>query len=80
MITDNDPPLTKFISIPRESSALNCGAFVGGLVEAFLDGSGFPCQVTAHSTSTDAFPTRTTILVKFDKTVMARESQLDGAK
>lgn len=88
MITDNEPLLTKYISVPRESSSLNCGAFVAGLVESVLDASQFvsfkknsfqkPCSVTAHSTSTDAFPTRTTILIKFDKSVMTREAQLEA--
>jgi hypothetical protein len=78
MITDNDPQLTKYMSVPKEFGSLNCGAFIGGLLEALLDSSGFPCQVTAHSTSNEQFPTRTTYLVKFDKTVMDREAQLDA--
>ena len=41
MITDNEPLLTKYISVPRESSSLNCGAFVAGLVESVLDASQF---------------------------------------
>jgi hypothetical protein len=77
MLADNDPLLTRYISVPKELVSLNCGAFVAGMVEAVLDSSGFPCQVTAHSTSTEVFPTRTTFLIKFDKTVMAREAQLD---
>jgi len=41
MISDNDPPLTRFISIPKEMSTLNCSAFTAGIVEAILDGSQF---------------------------------------
>ena len=78
MITDNEPLLTKYISIPRESSSLNAGAFMAGIIESTLDASQFPCQVTAHSTSSDLFPTRTTFLIKFDKSVMIREQNLDS--
>ena len=68
MISDNDPLLSKFISVPRELSSLNCSAFVAGIIEAILDGCQFPARVTAHSTGSDQLPTRTTILIKFDKT------------
>ncbi len=67
MISDNDPMITKFISIPKEMSSLNCSAFVAGIIEAVMDGCHFPAKVSAHSTGTDQFPTRTTYLIKFDK-------------
>ncbi|TPX35787.1 hypothetical protein SmJEL517_g01981 [Synchytrium microbalum] len=73
MISDNEPPISKFIAIPKEMSQLNASAFVAGIVEGILDGCGFPSRVSAHSTATDAFPLRTTILIKFDPTVIARE-------
>lgn len=41
MLVDNDPPLTRFISIPREMSSLSCSAITAGIVEAVLDGLGF---------------------------------------
>ena len=41
MISDNDPPLSRYISVPRELSQLNCNAFVAGIVEAALDGCQF---------------------------------------
>ncbi|KAJ3009946.1 hypothetical protein HKX48_007663 [Thoreauomyces humboldtii] len=41
MISDNEPNVTKFIAVPKEMSQLSCGAFIGGIVEAVLDGSGF---------------------------------------
>ncbi|KAI9208674.1 NO signaling/Golgi transport ligand-binding domain-containing protein [Polychytrium aggregatum] len=77
MISDNEPILSKFISIPREMSLLNPSAFVGGIVEAILDGSQFPCRVTAHSTPIEGFPLHTTILIKFDKSVMQREKAFE---
>jgi hypothetical protein len=41
MIQDNDSVVNTFISIPREMSSLNCGAFVAGVVEAVLERSQF---------------------------------------
>lgn len=32
-----------------------------------------PARVSAHSTPTDAYPSRTTILIKLDKSVLERE-------
>lgn len=41
MIIDNDPPITKNISIPKDMSTLSCSSFTAGIVEAVLDGLGF---------------------------------------
>lgn len=41
MISDNDPILSRYISVPKELSQLNCNAFVAGIVEAVLDGCQF---------------------------------------
>lgn len=38
MVIDNDPPITRHISIPKEMSQLSCSAFTAGIVEAVLDG------------------------------------------
>ncbi|KAI8811366.1 NO signaling/Golgi transport ligand-binding domain-containing protein [Cladochytrium replicatum] len=57
MISDNEPQISKFISIPKELSAV-------------LDGSQFPARVSAHSTGTDQFPLRAELLIKFDKSGM----------
>lgn len=46
MISDNEPILTKYISVPKELSQLNCNAFVAGIVEAVLDG----CQFVSYGT------------------------------
>lgn len=35
-----------------------------------------PARVTAHTVPIDGFPLRTTILIKFDKEVLAREEML----
>lgn len=41
MIIENDPAITKFISISRDMSSLSCSALTAGVVEAILDGLGF---------------------------------------
>ncbi|KZS90302.1 TRAPP I complex [Sistotremastrum niveocremeum HHB9708] len=76
MIIDNDPPITRGISVPRDLSSLSCSALTAGIVEAVLDGLGFPARVTAHLTPTSNFPNRTTILIKLEKSVIDRESAL----
>ncbi|KAK0446425.1 TRAPP complex subunit trs31 [Desarmillaria tabescens] len=76
MIIDNDPPIERHISVPKDMSQLSCSSFTAGIVEAVLDGLGFPARVTAHSTPTTQFPTRTTILIKLEKSVLEREELL----
>ena len=93
MIIDNDPPSTRFISVPKDISQLSCSSLTAGIVEAVLDGLGFvstptsqspffadvahqPGRVTAHNTPTEQHPSRTTILIKLDKTVVEREEAL----
>ncbi|KAI9101310.1 NO signaling/Golgi transport ligand-binding domain-containing protein [Phlyctochytrium arcticum] len=78
MISDNEPNITKYIAVPKEMSQLSCGAFIGGVVEATLDGCGFPARVSAHSTASDQFPLRTTILIKFDKSVLQRDKAMES--
>lgn len=38
MITLNQPPLTQFISVPKDMSQLSCEAYTAGIVEGVLDG------------------------------------------
>lgn len=38
MIMDNDPPITRHVSVPKDMSQLSCSAFSAGIVEAVLDG------------------------------------------
>ncbi|ADV20488.1 BET3 family protein [Cryptococcus gattii E566] len=76
MITLNQPPLTQFISVPKDMSQLSCEAFTAGIVEGVLDGLQVPARVTAHTVPTDAFPQRTVILIKLDQKVMDREEAL----
>lgn len=115
MISDYDLFVNKFISVPKDMGALNCAAFVAGIVKGVLDGAGFrarsahstpscsaflralsiacetlrlqdfrplkdqvlSCRVTAHFVPVKGQPKpKTTILMKFDGTVLAREHRL----
>lgn len=73
MITDNNPLVSQFISVPKEYGQLNLGAFVAGIVEGILDSAYFKAEVTAHGVETDEFPLRTVFLIKFDEGVVERE-------
>lgn len=76
MISDYDLFVTKFISVPKEMGHLNCNAFVAGIVRGVLDGAGFPARVTAHAVQVEGQPKpRTTILMKFEPSVMQREQR-----
>jgi trafficking protein particle complex subunit 5 len=56
MIIDNDPVVTRNISVPRDMSQLSCSSFTAGIVEAVLDGLGFVSVVWFHHISlTDLF-------------------------
>lgn len=80
MISDNDLYVNRFISVPKDMGSLNCGAFVAGAVRGALAGAGFPARVTAHWVAGKAgAPPRTTILIKFDEGVMAREAAAAAA-
>jgi hypothetical protein len=76
MIIDNEPPIERHISVPRDMSQLSCSSFTAGVVEAVLDGLSFPARVTAHNTPISQFPNRTTILIKLEKSVLDREELL----
>ena len=75
MITDNDPMVNTYISVPKEMHQLNCAAFQAGIIEAVLDSCMFPARVTAHTMPTDAWPGRTVFLIKFEQIVLDREGE-----
>jgi len=80
MIIDNDPQITRGVSIPRDMSSLSCSAFAAGIVEAALDGLGLHGRVTAHMTPLPGMANRTTILIKLDRAVVEREAVLGSNK
>ncbi|PYH43833.1 trafficking protein particle complex subunit 5 [Aspergillus saccharolyticus JOP 1030-1] len=79
MITDNDPLVNTYISVPKEMSMLNCAAFVAGMIEGVCDGCGFEAKVTAHNQPTEMWPSRTIFLLRFGESVMEREKVLERA-
>ncbi|KAI9827790.1 MAG: TRAPP subunit trs31 [Thelocarpon impressellum] len=76
MISDNDPLVNQYISVPKEMNQLNCAAFVAGIVEGVCDGTAFPARVTAHSVGTEMWPGKTVFLIKFQPEVIEREAFL----
>jgi hypothetical protein len=89
MITDNEPVVNKWISVPKEMNQLNCAAFVAGIVEGVCDGAGFWAKVSAHSVGEqedggasggEMWPEKTVFLIKFREEVMEREDILATGK
>ncbi|CAL3966609.1 unnamed protein product [Diplocarpon coronariae] len=80
MISDNEPIVNQYISVPKEMNQLNCAAFVAGIVEGVCDGAGFPARVTAHSVGKgeegELWPGKTVFLVKFQPEVVEREAYI----
>lgn len=80
MISDSDLFVNKFISVPKDMGQLNCAAFVAGIVRGVLDSAGFPARVTAHFVPVPGQPRpKTTILMKFDASVLQRDSALPSS-
>ncbi|EDN05943.1 BET3 family protein [Histoplasma capsulatum] len=79
MITDNDPLVNTYISVPREMNMLNCAAYVAGIIEGVCDGCGFEAKVSAHNQGSEMWPSRTVFLVRFGESVMEREKMLERA-
>lgn len=74
LITDDTPLFSQFISVPKDFKDLNCSAFVAGILEGILDSAYFQAQVSAHTVLDEKFPTRTVYLIKFDPSILKRES------
>lgn len=82
MITDNEPLVNTYISVPKEMNQLNCAAFVGGVIEGVCDAAGFQTEgVTAHSAGEgdEMWPGKTIFLIKFKREVVEREEALKAA-
>jgi hypothetical protein len=84
MITDNDPLVNQYISVPKEMSQLNCAAFVAGIIEGVCDGAGFKTTgVSAHwageGSDEKMWPGKTVFLLKFSPEVLEREEILGKA-
>ncbi|KAK7929906.1 hypothetical protein WMY93_006301 [Mugilogobius chulae] len=71
-IIEKEALVNTYISVPKDNSTLNCAAFTGGIIEAILTNSGFPAKVTVH------WHKGTTLMIKFDDAVIARDKALEG--
>lgn len=80
MISDNEPLVNQYISVPKEMSQLNCGAFVAGIIEGVCDGGGMAAKVSAHGVGTDMWVGKTVWLVRFEEEVVEREAIVEKAK
>lgn len=89
MITDNEPLVNQYVSVPREISSLNCAAWVAGVVEGVCDGAGFSTEsVSAHwvgeqegqpKDGSQMWPGKTIFLIRFKPEVLEREEILGRA-
>uniref|UniRef100_A0A914VJH4 Trafficking protein particle complex subunit 5 n=1 Tax=Plectus sambesii TaxID=2011161 RepID=A0A914VJH4_9BILA len=70
LLIEKDPLVNTFISVPKDKASLNCASFIAGIVQAVLEGSNFPCKVTAH------WHNGTTYMIQFEESVIARERNL----
>lgn len=75
MIIDNDPCMSRFISLPKDYQSLNTEAIVAGIIEGALDTAYFSCEVSAHSVPLENYPQRTVYLIKFEPSVLVRENR-----
>ncbi|KAI4230190.1 MAG: hypothetical protein L6R36_000303 [Xanthoria steineri] len=80
MISDNEPLVNQYISVPKEMSQLNCAAYVAGMIEGVCDGCGLKAAVSAHNGGTEMWPGKTVFLIRFDEGVIEREGLLDAKK
>jgi len=86
MITDNEPLVNQYISVPKEMSQLNCAAFVAGIVEGVCAGLGMGAGVSAHWVGNEGggggegemWPGKTVFLIRFEEGVVEREKLLGG--
>lgn len=86
MISDTDLYVTRYVS--RGGSGVNPAAYVAGVVRGALCAAGFPARVTAHwvpakpaggggggaAAAGGSGPPKTTILIKFNASVMEQEA------
>ncbi|KAI4265063.1 MAG: hypothetical protein L6R38_009675 [Xanthoria sp. 2 TBL-2021] len=80
MISDNEPLVNQYISVPKEMNQLNCAAYVAGMIEGVCDGCGLKAVVSAHNGGTEMWPGKTVFLIRFDEGVVEREGSLDAKK
>mmetsp|Transcript_21145 Transcript_21145/g.39749 ORF Transcript_21145/g.39749 Transcript_21145/m.39749 type:complete len:190 (+) Transcript_21145:99-668(+) len=77
MLNDKALLVNRFISVPRDLGDVNCGAFVAGMVEGILCSAEFPATASAHTVEEATGGTSTTILIRFEEAVLAREKRFN---
>ena len=80
MISDNDPLVNQFISVPKEMNQLNCAAYVAGIIEGVCDGGGMTANVSAHNSATEMWPGKTIFLIRFEEGIKERETLVERGK
>ncbi|KAI4243614.1 MAG: hypothetical protein L6R40_003438 [Gallowayella cf. fulva] len=80
MISDNEPLVNQYISVPKEMSQLNCAAYVAGIIEGVCDGCGLKAAVSAHNGGTEMWPGKTVFLIRFEEGVVEREGLLEAKR
>ncbi|MCJ1259866.1 TRAPP subunit trs31 [Lignoscripta atroalba] len=80
MVSDNEPLVNQYISVPKEMSQLNCAAFVAGVIEGVCDAGGLTAGVSAHNGGTEMWPGKTVFLIRFQEGVLEREGILEKVK
>lgn len=80
MVSDNEPVVNGFVSVPREMSQLNCAAYVAGVLEGVCDACALPAAVSAHNAGSELWPQKTVFLLRFDDAVVEREALLDARR
>ncbi|GBF89122.1 hypothetical protein Rsub_01839 [Raphidocelis subcapitata] len=80
MISDHDLLVGRYISVPRSYATFVPGSIVAGIVRGMLDAAGFPAHRGGGGGGGGAPQKSTTILVKFEAAVMARQAALENAR
>lgn len=77
MISDNEPLVNQYISVPKEMSQLNCAAYVAGVMEGVVCGllGTEAAAVSAHNAGEEGgmWPGKTVFLIRFSEEVVKRE-------
>uniref|UniRef100_T1JUZ1 Trafficking protein particle complex subunit 5 n=1 Tax=Tetranychus urticae TaxID=32264 RepID=T1JUZ1_TETUR len=66
-IIESDPIVNKYISYNRDEGSLNCASFIGGIIAAALNETGFNAKVTVH------WHKGTTFMINFDQATIDRD-------
>ena len=77
MISDNEPLVNQYISVPKEMNQLNCAAYVAGVIEGVCDAGALTANVSAHDGGGEMWPGKTVFLIRFTEGVLEREGILE---